>query len=111
MIPMMNVRRICLIHLKVDFRQNHDGLLGEAYKLGLAPYQGDMIIFIGRRKDRLKILFADPNGMWVAYKRFHKGSLSKNFKFLEDPRVTEVSPVQVMGLIEGSNSDRKIIPK
>jgi hypothetical protein len=104
MIPIMEVKRVCLLHVRVDFRKMHDGLLGEAYKLGVSPYDGDMVIFVGRRKDRIKILFSDNNGLWVLYKRFHNGSLSKKFKFLDDPSTTVISPSQVLNLLEGGNS-------
>lgn len=100
MLPIINVHRICLVNFKVDFRLGHDGLLGATYKLGLAPYQGDMIVFVGRRKDRLKILFADPSGLCLFYKKFHKGSLYKKFKFLNDLSITDVTKEQVMGLLE-----------
>jgi transposase len=108
MVPIMNIKRICLVTMKIDFRNGHSGLLGEAYRLGLAPYQGDMLVFIGRRKDRLKILFADHNGLWIWYKLFQKGTLYKRFQFLSDPKIIDVSPTQVMNLIEGGEwSQRK----
>jgi len=61
-----------------------------------------MLVFVGRRKDRLKILFADRNGLWVWYKRFHEGSLSKQFKFFSDPKATIIAPSEVSRLLEGS---------
>lgn len=96
------IKRLCLINHKVSFRMQHEGLLGEAYKLGLDPYIGDLIVFIGRRKNAIKLLFSDQNGIWLGYKRFHKGVASREFKFLEDPSVSVVSPSEVTRLIEGS---------
>ena len=103
MIPPINVTRVCLVNVKVDFRMMNDGLIGVAYKLGLEPYKGDMIVFIGRRKDRIKVLFSDQNGTWVWYKRFHKGTLKKKFRFLDDPSVTVIAPSQVLNLLEGGD--------
>ena len=42
------VRRIFLAMYKVDMRKGHDGLLAEAFKMGLDPYMGDLVIFVGR---------------------------------------------------------------
>jgi hypothetical protein len=107
MIPMMEVKRVCLLHVKVSFRNGHDGLLGEAYKLGLEPYRGDMIVFIGPKKDRLKILFSDGTGLLVLYKRFNIGTLARKFKFFEDPLTTVITPAQVLNLIEGESHDNE----
>ena len=103
MITLMDVRRVCLVNFKTDFRKSHDGLLGEAYKLGLKPYEGDMVVFIGRKKDRIKIIFTDINGIWMWYKKFHNGNLSKKFKFLNESSMKLISPSQVLDLLEGAN--------
>lgn len=103
MIAPMDVRRVCLVNFKVDFRKTHDGLLGEAYKLGLKPYEGDMVVFIGRKKDRVKIIFSDKTGIWLWYKKFHNGNLTKKFRFLNDNSVDVISPSKVLELIEGGS--------
>ena len=39
MIPGLRlVRRVALVHRKVDFRRGHDGLLGTSYEYGYEPY-------------------------------------------------------------------------
>jgi len=96
------IKRVCLVHHRVSFRNQHEGLLGEAYKLGLKPYDGDLVVFVGRRKSAVKLLFTDPTGIWVGYKRFHKGCVPREFKFLEDPTATVIAPSEVSRLIEGS---------
>ena len=103
MIPMTTVRRVCLVHHRVDFRRGHDGLLGESYRFGLKPYEGDLVIFVGRRRNSMKILVADGSGLWLMYKKFQQGSLRRQFRFLDDPSVSNISLAEVALLLEGAN--------
>ena len=103
MIPLSTVRRVCLVHQKVDFRLGHDGLLGESYKVGLRPYEGDLVIFVGRRRRSLKILLFDGGGLWMLYKKFKEGSLRGQFKFLSDATVSCISLAEVSLLLEGTS--------
>ena len=100
--PLLTVKRVCLIRHQVSFRMQHEGLLAVAYRLGLNPYEGDLVVFIGRRKNAIKLLFTDKNGIWVGYKKFHQGIVSRHFKFLEDETATIVAPSEISLLIEGS---------
>lgn len=96
------LRRVALVHERVDFRKGHDGLMGEAYRLGLSPYDGDLVVFVGRRRDRLKLLAADSTGLWVWYKRLHAGNVPREFLFLTDPTVSFIAPSTVNKLLEGT---------
>ncbi len=69
MLPPAKLRFIHLAMHRVDFRRSHDGLLAEAYKMGLDPFAGDVVLFIGRCRRRMKLLFADNTGLWVDAKR------------------------------------------
>jgi transposase len=102
MISLSLVQRILLVNVRVDFRKGHDGLLGESYKLGLQPYDGDLVIFIGRHRDSVKLLLFDGNGLWVLYKKFQSGSLRRQFRFLSDPLVSKISLGEVGLLLEGT---------
>jgi transposase len=57
-----------------DLRRGHDGLCASVRAtLGRDPYAGHLFVFIGRRVDRIKILFWDRGGFVVYYKRLEKG--------------------------------------
>lgn len=101
MIPATSVRRVCLVHARIDFRMAHDGLLGESYRLGLRPYEGDLVIFVGRRLNALKLLLFDGSGLWVLYKKLQGRSLRKQFRFLSDGGTSTVSLAEVAFLLEG----------
>jgi len=55
----------------VDLRRGHDGLVGKT--LSLDPYSGHLFVFVGRRGDRIKVLFWDRGGFVLYYKRLARG--------------------------------------
>ena len=71
MIP-VNVR-IFVCTEPVDMRRGFDSLaLLARDKLQQDPRSGALLIFTGRRRDRLKALWWDRNGYCILYKRFHQ---------------------------------------
>jgi transposase len=73
MIP-VNVR-IFVCTEPVDMRSGFDRLaLLARDKLQQDPQAGALLIFAGRRRDRLKVLWWDRNGYCILYKRFHQSA-------------------------------------
>lgn len=61
----------------VDLRRGHDGLVTLVRERWDAdPYSGTLFVFIGRRRDRVKILFFSAGGFVVYYKRLERGRFS-----------------------------------
>ena len=83
MIDVSLITRILVAKHKVDFRKSFDGLLAEAYNMGLDPLAGDLVVFVGRCRNKIKVLFCDESGILVLNKRFHKGFGKRRFQFLE----------------------------
>ena len=95
-------QRIWLARHRVDFRKAHNGLLAEAYKMNLDPFNGDVVIFIGRNRRRLKVLYADTTGMWISSKIFTLEAMKTRLQFLSEPSCQSITPAELAMLIEGA---------
>jgi transposase len=66
--------KVYLATTAVDLRRGHDGLVALVGKtLALDPYSGHLFVFVGRRGDRIKVLFWDRGGFVLYYKRLAQG--------------------------------------
>jgi transposase len=55
-------------------RQGHDGLMSIVLNTWtLDPYSGHIFAFVGKRRDRIKLLYFDRGGLVVTYKRLERG--------------------------------------
>jgi transposase len=60
-----------------DMRKSFNGLAAVVQEhLSSDPYQGAVYLFTNKRHDRLKLLFWDGTGLWVAAKRLEQGRFS-----------------------------------
>jgi len=94
--------RIWLAQHRVDFRKQHNGLLAEAYKMGLDPFAGDLIIFVGRTRRMLKVLYSDPTGLMVTAKLFTLESMKTRFKFISEPLAQDITEAELTLILEGT---------
>ena len=83
----------------VDMRKSIDGLSQiVASAMGMNPLSGQVFVFIGRRRDRAKLLVWDRHGFWVLYKRLERG----RFVWPQATSgVVHLSPAQLSMLLEG----------
>jgi transposase len=95
--------RIWLARHRVDFRRHHDGLLAEAYRMALDPFAGDIVIFIGRNRRALKILYADPTGLCMKWKKFTMEAMKTRLGFLLEPACESITAAELAMLMEGSS--------
>ncbi len=103
MLGSLRVNRIFVAEHAVDFRCQHDGLLAQAYRMKLDPFKGDMVIFIGRRKNKIKALYADSTGLWVGNKRFTVEAMKTHFRFLTEPSCRSITHAELNLLLEGAS--------
>ena len=68
-------RRLFLATQVCDMRKSFD-TLSALIKQSLQedPFSGDAFIFIGKRKNRLKILLWEDSGFWLCSKRLETGT-------------------------------------
>ena len=65
--------RILLCTEPQDMRRSFDALALVAQQvLGEDPQGGALLVFIGKRPTRVKVLWWDRNGYCLLYKRFHR---------------------------------------
>jgi transposase len=75
--------RIFLCTRPTDMRKSFDGLQGMVREfLGQDPLSGHLFLFFNRRRDRIKLLWWDRDGLVIWYKRLEAGTFQQL-----DPRV------------------------
>jgi transposase len=75
----------------IDLRWSFDRLSGLAReRVGREARSGALFVFFGKRRDAVKVLFFDGNGMCVFYKRLDKGTF----------RLPEIAPDQTCVAID-----------
>jgi hypothetical protein len=101
MLP-VTIRRVFLAQHRVDFRKQLNGLLGEAYLLGAAPYDGDCVLFVKKDHTQLRALVGDAVGLYLVSRRFEGGRLRTLLSFAEEPSATTVTTAELSLLLEGA---------
>lgn len=101
MLPVM-IRRVVLATHRVDFRKRFDGLLGEAYRLGANPYDGDCVVFVKRDRRELRAMVGDDFGLYLVNRRFESSSLRAVLAFSQDPSCKTISSGELTMLLEGA---------
>lgn len=67
--------RIYLCTTPTDMRKSFDGLYALVVNhLQLDPFTGNLFLFLNRRRDRLKLLYWDHDGLALWCKRLEKGT-------------------------------------
>jgi hypothetical protein len=101
MLP-VKVRQVVLAKHRVDFRKQSDGLLGEAYRLGADPYDGDCVVFVKRDFTQLRALIGDAIGTYLVTRKFEGGRVRVLESFAERPTGTPITTGELSLLLEGA---------
>jgi transposase len=71
MIMLPSAVRIFLCMRPTDLRKSFDGLTGLVQEcFGQDPLTGHLFLFVNRRRDRIKILYFDRDGLAIWYKKY-----------------------------------------
>lgn len=66
----LNGRRVFMCQTAVDMRKSYDTLADLVRaSLGMDPFKGDVFMFLGRDRIRLKVLVWEGDGFWLCSKR------------------------------------------
>jgi transposase len=93
--------RIYLAVEPVDLRRGHDGL--SAIVRGqwvMDLFEGHLFVFLGRRRDRCKILFWDRGGLVLYYKRLERGRFRMP-RISGDASSVEMDATELAMLLDG----------
>jgi transposase len=93
--------RIYLAVDPVDLRRGHDGLssiVQGQWQLDL--FAGHLFVFLGRRRDRCKILYWDRGGLVLYYKRLEKGRFRQP-RVTTDGSAIEMDATELAMLLDG----------
>ncbi len=89
--------RVFFCREPVDFRKAHDGLVAIVREqLAADPLDGSLFVFLNRRRDRIKLLQRDENGLGLHYKRLAAGT----FRALEGG--TSITRAEPRMLLDGN---------
>jgi transposase len=85
----------------VDMRKGIDGLRAQVEgEFRKDPYEGHLFVFIGKRRDRVKILFWDRSGFVLYLKRLERGRFQLPVLDLKRKQV-QMEPAQLAMLLDG----------
>jgi transposase len=86
----------------VDMRYGFDRLSGMVReRMGYEPRSGALFVFVGRRRQLVKILFADATGTCVFAKRLDRGVFSLPASPAADASHIEVDEATLDALLDG----------
>jgi transposase len=78
MLSVASTARVYLYMQAVDMRRSYDGLHAIVQSEFTRDIrQGDYFMFINRRRDRIKIIWWDKDGLAIFMKRLESGSIQK----------------------------------
>ncbi len=100
MIMLPSAVRIFLCTRPTDLRKSFDGLTGLVQEcFGQDALTGHLFLFLNRRRDRIKILYFDRDGLAIWYKRLEAGSYQIPQTDGQDS--VELQPAQLAMLLSG----------
>jgi transposase len=100
MITLPSAVRIFLCTRSTDLRKSFDGLTGLVQEcFGQDPLNGHLFLFLNRRRDRIKILYFDRDGLAIWYKRLEAGSYQMPQTATQDS--VELQPAQLAMMLSG----------
>ena len=94
--------RIFLAAGPTDLRRGFEGLAAAVRQvLGRDVLSGEIFLFCNRRRDRVRALYADRSGLWLATKRLERGTFSWPQPRDDGSRSVELRPEELAALLGG----------
>lgn len=101
MISIASSTRVFVSVTPTDMRKGFDGLQGlVSGVLQQDPLSGHLFLFVNRRRDRLKVLYWDGDGLAIWYRRLEKGTFQLP-TVSADQSSAEINREELIMLIRG----------
>lgn len=98
MLSLTSAHRYLLRRVPTDMRKGVDTLCGVVRdEFGRDPLSGEVFVFIGARRDRIKLLLYEHGGYVLWYKRLERGTL----ELPQGEGAVRMSWPQLVRMIEG----------
>jgi transposase len=97
-------RRIFIARAATDMRKSFNTLAALVeHQLGHDPFAGDVFVFIGKHRNRMKVLVWDASGFWLCARRLEQGTFAVPQPLLEagSKSIVQVSPAEMALVLEG----------
>lgn len=99
--------RIYIASSATDMRRGFNGLQGQVIGvLGQDPLSGHLFLFVNRRRDKLKILYWDQDGLAIWYKRLESGTFQVP-EFKPDQTHAEIRSDDLVMMLRGIDLSSK----
>lgn len=86
----------------VDMRWSFDRLSGVVREhIGREPRGGSLFVFFGKRRETVKVMFADSTGLCMLYKRLDHGLFARVDALTEDATYVELDDAAFEALLDG----------
>lgn len=103
--------RIYLAVDSVDMRCGHDGLAAIVRsQWDVDLFSGNLFVFLGRRRDRCKVLYWDRGGFVLYYKRLERGRFRAP-QVRADGRTVQLDATALAMLLDGIDVGRVVRPR
>jgi transposase len=99
MLSLTAATRIYLYRASCDMRKSFDGLCGLIRsELGADPLSGSLFVFVNRRRNMVKLLYWDRDGLAIWYKRLERGCFTPPSLYSQE---NQIDRRQLSMLLEG----------
>lgn len=93
----------------IDLRWGFDRLSGiVTERIGRPPRSGALFVFFGKRRDAIKILFADASGLCQFYKRLDRGTFRQPVVHVAGATSISIDERALDDLLDGIDVDRDV---
>jgi transposase len=100
--------RVYLATKPTDMRKSFDALSALVSGLALDPFSGHLFVFVNKRRDRIKILYWDRDGLAVWAKRLESGTVRIPAAGAESVEMTTAELAALLAGIDLNTARRRV---